>query len=263
MTSLGPVSGRGWRQLLVHPWSLGLLGILFVFALWATLSGLGVVDRLFLPSPAAVLAAGQEELAQGQLVADLVASIRRVFGGFALSALVSIPLGIAMGANTTIGRLLEPLLGILRYMPAPAFIPLLIIYFGVDELPKILLIFIGTLFFNTLMIMDAVKFVPRELIETALTLGGKRADVLTRVIAPSIMPQVLDAFRVNMAAAWNLVIVAELVAAQDGLGKRISLAQRFLRTDQIFLGLIVIGLIGLVIDLGFRFLMRRRCGWAQ
>jgi len=168
-----------------------------------------------------------------------------------------------MGANTTIGRLLEPLLGILRYMPAPAFIPLLIIYFGVDELPKILLIFIGTLFFNTLMIMDAVKFVPRELIETALTLGGKRADVLTRVIAPSIMPQVLDAFRVNMAAAWNLVIVAELVAAQDGLGKRISLAQRFLRTDQIFLGLIVIGLIGLVIDLGFRFLMRRRCGWAQ
>jgi NitT/TauT family transport system permease protein len=77
------------------------------------------------------------------------------------------------------------------------------------------------------------------------------------------MPQVLDAFRVNMAAAWNLVIVAELVAAQDGLGKRISLAQRFLRTDQIFLGLIVIGLIGLVIDLGFRFLMRRRCGWAQ
>jgi len=263
MTSLGTFSGRGWRHLLVHPWSLGLLGILLVFGLWATISSLGVVDRLFLPSPAAVLAAGQEELAQGQLVADLVASVRRVFGGFALSALVAIPLGIAMGANTTLCRLLEPLLGILRYMPAPAFIPLLIIYFGVDELPKILLIFIGTLFFNTLMIMDAVKFVPRELIETALTLGGKRADLLTRVIAPYIMPQALDAFRVNMAAAWNLVIVAELVAAEDGLGKRISLAQRFLRTDQIFLGLIVIGLIGLLIDLGFRLLMRRRCSWAQ
>ena len=90
MTSLGTFSGRGWRHLLVHPWSLGLLGILLVFGLWATISSLGVVDRLFLPSPAAVLAAGQEELAQGQLVADLVASVRRVFGGFALSALVEV-----------------------------------------------------------------------------------------------------------------------------------------------------------------------------
>lgn len=127
MNSLGTFSGRGRRDLLVHPWSLGLLGILLVFGLWATISSLGVVDQLFLPSPAAVLLAGQEQLAQGQLVADLVASIRRVFGGFALSALVAIPLGIAMGANTTLCRLLEPLLGILRYMPAPAFIPLLIL----------------------------------------------------------------------------------------------------------------------------------------
>jgi NitT/TauT family transport system permease protein len=83
------------------------------------------------------------------------------------------------------------------------------------------------------------------------------------VVAPYIAPQVLDAYRINMASAWNLVIVAELVAATEGLGKRISLAQRFLRTDEIFLGLIVIGLIGLAIDLGFRFLMRRSCAWAN
>jgi NitT/TauT family transport system permease protein len=157
---------------------------------------------------------------------------------------------------------LEPLLALLRYMPAPAFIPLLIIYFGVGELPKVLLIFIGTLFFNTLMIMDAVKFVPRELLETTLTLGGRKRDLLLRVITPYIAPQVLDAFRINMAAAWNLVIVAELVAAESGLGKHITLAQRFLRTDQIFLGLIVIGLIGLLIDLTFRMVMRRSCAWA-
>jgi NitT/TauT family transport system permease protein len=185
-----------------------------------------------------------------------------VLGGFGLSALVALPLGIAMGTNTTFCRLLEPLLALLRYMPAPAFIPLLIIYFGLGELPKVLLIFIGTLFFNTLMIMDAVKFVPRELLETTRTLGGKKRDLLLRVITPYIAPQVLDAFRINMAAAWNLVIVAELVAAESGLGKHITLAQRFLRTDQIFLGLIVIGLIGLLIDLGFRMLMRRSCAWA-
>jgi NitT/TauT family transport system permease protein len=176
---------------------------------------------------------------------------------------VALPLGIAMGSSLVICRLLEPLMGLIRYMPAPAFIPLLIIYFGLGELPKILLIFIGTLFFNTLMVMDAVKFVPAELIETALTLGGRRSQLLIRVIAPCIAPQVIDAFRINMAAAWNLVIVAELVAANDGLGKRISLAQRFLRTDEIFLGLLVIGCIGLLIDLGFRQVMRRTCAWAN
>jgi NitT/TauT family transport system permease protein len=251
------------KDLLHHPWILGITGVLLVLAVWTLATSLKLVDPLFLPSPAAVLAAGRAQAAQGLLWADLVASVGRVLGGFALSAAVALPLGIAMGTSTVINRLLEPLMGLIRYMPAPAFIPLLIIYFGLGELPKILLIFIGTLFFNTLMIMDAVKFVPRELVETALTLGGRTSQVLLRVITPCIAPQVIDAYRINMAAAWNLVIVAELVAANEGLGKRISLAQRFLRTDEIFLGLIVIGLIGLVIDLGFRLVMSRGCAWAN
>jgi NitT/TauT family transport system permease protein len=248
---------------LSHPWLLGGAGIALVLILWSVITGSGLVDKLFLPSPAAVWQAGQAQAEQGLLWRDFTASIGRVFGGFALSAVVALPLGIAMGSSVVICRLLEPLMGLIRYMPAPAFIPLLIIYFGLGELPKVLLIFIGTVFFNTLMIMDAVKFVPRELVETALTLGGRKPQVLTRVIAPCIAPQVIDAYRINMASAWNLVIVAELVAATEGLGKRISLAQRFLRTDEIFLGLIVIGLIGLAIDLGFRLLMRRSCAWAN
>jgi NitT/TauT family transport system permease protein len=231
--------------------------------LWGTLTSTATVDPLFLPSPGAVVQAGVLQAQQGMLWRDLTASVGRVFAGFGLSAAVALPLGMAMGTSVVICRLLEPLMGLIRYMPAPAFIPLLIIYFGLGELPKVLLIFIGTLFFNTLMIMDAVKFVPSELIETTLTLGGNQSQLLTRVIAPCIAPQVLDAYRINMAAAWNLVIVAELVAANEGLGKRISLAQRFLRTDEIFLGLIVIGLIGLLIDLGFRQLMRRSCAWAN
>ncbi len=250
------------RRLAMHPWSLGATGLLAVLALWFCISASGLVDSLFLPGPGAVWAAGRAQAAQGMLWKDLTASVGRVLGGFGLSATVALPLGIAMGTSPVICRLLEPLIGLIRYMPAPAFIPLLIIYFGLGELPKILLIFIGTLFFNTLMIMDAVKFVPKELVETALTLGGRQPQVLTRVIGPCIAPQVIDAYRINMAAAWNLVIVAELVAANDGLGKRISLAQRFLRTDEIFLGLIVIGLVGLLIDLGFRLLLRRSCPWA-
>ena len=255
-TSLSP----RWLR---HPWILGLLGIFTVLLLWSLISSSGLVDALFLPSPQGVLEAGQQQWSSGVLIKDALASIQRVFIGFALSAGLALPVGIAMGTNVVVCRLLEPLMGLIRYMPAPAFIPLLIIYFGLGELPKVLLIFIGTFFFNTLMIMDAVKFVPRELIEAARTLGGQGLPILLRVVAPYIAPQVLDAYRINMASAWNLVIVAELVAATDGLGKRISLAQRFLRTDEIFLGLIVIGLIGLLIDLSFRLLMRRSCAWAN
>ena len=251
-----------FRRLIRHPWALGILGIGIVLALWFLVTASGAVNKLFLPSPQAVWQAGQLQWSSGLLLKDAAASIQRVFIGFALSAGLALPVGIAMGTNVVICRLLEPLMGLIRYMPAPAFIPLLIIYFGLEELPKVLLIFIGTFFFNTLMIMDAVKFVPRELVETALTLGGRGLPILTRVVAPFIAPQVLDTYRINMASAWNLVIVAELVAATEGLGKRISLAQRFLRTDEIFMGLIVIGLIGLVIDLGFRALMRRACAWA-
>lgn len=252
-----------FQRLIRHPWALGLLGILTVLLLWWITTASGSVNKLFLPSPQAVWLAGQQQWSSGLLLKDALASIQRVFIGFAMSAGLALPVGIAMGTSPVICRLLEPLMGLIRYMPAPAFIPLLIIYFGLDELPKVLLIFIGTFFFNTLMIMDSVKFVPRELMETARTLGGRTLPILVKVVAPFIAPQVLDTYRINMASAWNLVIVAELVAATEGLGKRISLAQRFLRTDEIFMGLIVIGLIGLLIDLGFRAVMRRACAWAN
>ena len=252
-----------FQRLLRHPWALGIAGIAAVLVLWWLITASGSVNKLFLPSPQAVWSAGQQQWTSGILLKDALASIQRVFIGFALSAGLALPIGILMGTNPVVCRLLEPLMGLIRYMPAPAFIPLLIIYFGLEELPKVLLIFIGTFFFNTLMIMDSVKFVPRELVETARTLGGRTVPILIRVVAPFVAPQVLDTYRINMASAWNLVIVAELVAATEGLGKRISLAQRFLKTDEIFMGLIVIGLIGLVIDLGFRALMRRACSWAN
>jgi NitT/TauT family transport system permease protein len=112
------------------------------------------------------------------------------------------------------------------------------------------------------MVMDSVKFVPRELIETTLTLGGNTKDLLIKVIARYSLPSIIDTLRINIATSWNLVIVAELIAAEVGLGKRIQLAQRFFRTDQIFAELIVLGLIGFTLDMSFRFLLRRTCKWA-
>lgn len=238
------------------------LSITVPFGLWWLVSELNVVNDKFLPSPMQVAAALGGLWSDGFLLGDTAASVMRVALGFLLAAIASVPLGIAMGAFASIRALFEPIIGVVRYMPAPAFIPLLVIYLGLDEAPKIALIFIGTVFFNVLMIMDAVKFVPKDLIETTYTLGGQRRQVLFQVMAPYVVPNIIDTFRINIATSWNLVVVAELVAAETGLGKRIVLAQKFFNTDEIFACLIVLGLIGFILDLSLRYLMRVTCKWA-
>jgi len=243
-------------------WALMVMSVLLPFLLWWAIASTGWINDKFLPTPAMVTTSLLNLWQEGYLLSDTLASFLRVSAGFLLAALVSIPMGIGMGAFPSVRSLLEPLIGIVRYMPAPAFIPLLVIYLGLGEEPKIALIFIGTVFFNTLMIMDAVKFVPKELIETTYTLGGDRRQVLLQVITPYVIPSIFDTLRVNMAASWNLVIVAELVAADSGLGKRIAISQKFFQTDDIFACLIVLGLIGFILDLSLQAAMRMTCQWA-
>ena len=231
--------------------------------LWWLVTTFGNIDPKFLPSPAKVLEAFGRLWSTRELLKDTVASLWRVGVGFLLAAALSIPVGVLMGSFASIRALLEPLFGLMRYMPAPAFIPLLILYLGIGEGPKITLIFIGVFFFNSLMVMDTVKFVPKELIEATYMLGGNRWATLTQVILPHVLPGIIDACRINLAAAWQLVIVSELIAATEGLGRRISVAGRFLKTDEIFVGLIVIGVIGLAFDLLFQYFLRVSCKWAN
>lgn len=231
--------------------------------LWWLITTFGNIDPKFLPSPGKVLEAFGRLWSTRELLKDTVASLWRVGVGFLLAASFSIPVGVLMGSFASIRALLEPIFGLMRYMPAPAFIPLLILYLGIGEEPKITLIFIGVFFFNSLMVMDTVKFVPKDLIESTYMLGGNRLETLFQVIFPHVLPGILDACRINLAAAWQLVIVSELIAATEGLGRRISVAGRFLRTDEIFVGLIVIGVIGLSFDLLFQYLLRVSCKWAS
>jgi len=231
--------------------------------IWWLVTTFGSVDPKFLPSPARVLEAFGRLWSTRELLKDTVASLWRVGVGFLLAVVLSIPVGVLMGSFASIRALLEPLFGLMRYMPAPAFIPLLILYLGIGEEPKITLIFIGVFFFNSLMVMDTVKFVSKDLIEATYTLGGDRWQTLTQVIFPHVLPGIIDACRINLAAAWQLVIVSELIAATEGLGRRISVAGRFLKTDEIFVGLIVIGIIGLTFDLLFQWFLRVSCKWAS
>ncbi|GAB3141122.1 ABC transporter permease [Amycolatopsis stemonae] len=243
-------------------WTLAVLSFVIPLLAWIALSVSGAVDSTYLPSPAAVLKAGVDMASTGELFADLWATTERVLEGFGLAVLISVPLGILMGGFAAGQAFFEPLIGLLRYLPASAFIPLLLIWLGLGEPSKVALLFIGTVFFNTLMTADVVRGVPSSLLDVSYTLGARRGEVLRKVVVPHALPGMIDAIRVNAAAAWNLVVVAELINSAAGLGYRINRAQRFLQTDKIFAVLVLIGIAGVVIDVLLRLLRTRVGKWA-
>jgi NitT/TauT family transport system permease protein len=197
----------------------------------------------------------------GQLGSDTWASVQRILYGYGLAVLVSVPLGLLMGSFRSVWALFEPLFALLRYLPAPAFIPLLIAWLGLDEAPKITLIVIATFFFNTLMVADVARNVPVSLIDVSYTLGARTGEIIRKVIVPHSLPGVIDAVRVNAAAAWGAVVVSEIVASESGLGYRINRLARFQHFADIFAVLIVIALIGLAIDIALRVLRDRVGRW--
>jgi len=243
--------------------ALVAVSLLTPLVFWVVLRESGAVNPIFLPSPAEVFNSGRDMISSGQLGTDTWASVRRVGIGFGLAILISVPLGLAMGSFKAINALFEPFIAFVRYMPATAFVPLLLIWLGLDEAPKIALIVIGTVFFNTLMTANIVWQVPSEMIRVAQTLGAGNLSVFRKVIFPYALPGLIDAARVNLAAAWNLIVVAELVAADEGLGFRIVRAQKFLRTEDIFVILLVIGALGFATDFGLRRLRNRVAPWTQ
>jgi NitT/TauT family transport system permease protein len=240
-------------------WSLTALSVAVPLVGWQVLSM--VIDGRpdYLPGPTDAVGAGIEMARSGQLLTDAWATVARVLQGFGLAVLVSVPLGILMGSFPAGQALLEPLVGLLRYLPASAFIPLLIIWLGLGEPSKVALLFLAAFFFNTLMTADAVRQVPLGLVDVSYTLGARRGEVLRKVIVPYALPGMIDSIRVNAAASWSFVVVAELIASESGLGYRIVRAQRFNQIDRIFAVLVVIALVGLTIDLLLR-LARDRVG---
>ncbi|GAB4215628.1 MAG: hypothetical protein OHK0012_16200 [Synechococcales cyanobacterium] len=194
---------------------------------------------------------------------DILASTFRVAVGFSLAGLVGIPVGVLMGTFYSMESLFSPIVGTVRYMPIVAFVPLVVIWAGIGEGAKILIIFLGDVLYNALMVADAVKFIPDEMLNVAYTLGLNRKQVFFRVIVPAVFPSILDTLRVNIAGAWNFLVISELVSAQNGLGYRISQSQRFLQTDKVLFCILVIGVIGLLIDFGLKTLSKMLTPWAD
>lgn len=235
--------------------------MLLPLAAWWWLSGSGLMDKVFMPSPLDVVSRVYTWFTNDRLLNDIWISTYRVVVGFALSALLAIPLGLMIGTYRPVQALLEPLTDFIRYMPAVAFIPLVMLWVGIDESSKIAIIFIGTFFQMVLMVAEDVRRVPINQIEAAQTMGAARGEIVSLVIFQSAKPALLDTMRITMGWAWTYLVVAELVAANSGLGYSILKAQRFMQTDKIFAGIILIGLIGLAIDQLFRLLHRKSFPW--
>jgi len=250
----GPLSRRQYGVFAV-------LGLLAPLALWWLVSSSASVDKVFMPGPVDVFSRLVTWYTEDELMSDIWISVYRVTAGFALSALIALPLGLMIGTFRPVQAVLEPLTDFIRYMPAVAFIPLVMLWVGIEESSKIAIIFIGTFFQMVLMMAEDVRRVPLAQIEAAQTMGATRGESIKLVIFQSAKPALLDTLRVTMGWAWTYLVVAELVAANSGLGYSILKAQRFLQTDKIFVGILLIGLIGLVMDQLFRLAHRKAFPW--
>jgi NitT/TauT family transport system permease protein len=205
---------------------------------------------------------GWNLLAQHGFLKDIGVTIWRVVGGFVLAAAVGVPLGMAMGAYKPVEAFFEPFISFSRYLPASAFIPLLILWAGTGEAQKLLVIFVGSFFQIVLMVAVAVGNTRRDLVEAAYTLGASDRAIVTRVLLPSAAPEIAEILRLVLGWAWTYVIVAELIGASSGIGHMIMDSQALLNTGQIIFGIIVIGVIGLISDFLFKALNRRLFVWS-
>ena len=254
MQPMQPI-GNGARIL------LGILFFVLFFAFWGVATLGGFVSPTFLADPITMVKDGYDLIANQGFLSDIGMTVWRVLGGFIMASIVAIPLGIAMGAYKPIEALLEPFVSFARYLPASAFVPLLILWSGIGETQKLLVIFIGAVFQLNLMIAVIVSNTRRDLVEAAYTLGAKDRGVIRRVLVPSSAPDIAETLRLVLGWAWTYVIVAELIGASSGIGYMIINSQALMATGQIIFGIIVIGVIGLISDLAFKYINRWLFAW--
>jgi NitT/TauT family transport system permease protein len=242
---------------------LACLGFVTLVGLWFLLTLTGFVPKLFLPSPGDVLHQITHGPSLREWLTDLVRSCTRVFAGFLLAALLGIPLGLYIGTWARFEAITAPLVEMARYVPVPALLPLCILWAGVEESQKILVIFLGTFFQLIVAVAAASRATPREFVDVARTLGLSEQKTLWRVVLPATWPSIFETLQISLGWAWSYLVVAEIVAAGSGIGYRIMWAQRYLQVGLVFVGILELALLGLATDFMFRLLRKRLFKWAQ
>ena len=243
---------------------LGLVLPVVVLTIWCVASYGGFAPPDFLPSPTEVVRGTLQLFIQYDLLGAIWVSARRIMLAFLLASAVALPLGVLMGAFEPINRMFEPIVSPLRYMPISAFIPLLILWFGIYESQKVAFLFLGVFVYLLPVVISSIRAVPEELVQTSLTLGASRWQAVTTVLLPSALPEIFDSFRVMNAISWTYVILAEAVnPGQGGLGYIVQLAYQHQKASWSFAGLLVIGGIGLLTDSMIRAASRLLFRWRE
>jgi NitT/TauT family transport system permease protein len=243
--------------------ALGLVAPALVLAAWCILSYGHLAPPSFVPSPTEVVRGTIQLFVQEDLGSAILVSTRRIALAFLLASAVALPIGVAMGAFEPVNRFFEPIVAPLRYMPISAFIPLLILWFGIYEKQKIAFLFLGVFVYLLPVVVSSIRAVPDELVQTALTLGASKGQVVRTVLVPAALPEIFDSFRVMNAISWTYVILAEAVNPEHGLGYMVQLAYSHQKPSWSFAGLLVIGGIGLLTDFLIRSLSDVLFRWRE
>src|SRR5262245_8107569 len=245
--------------------AMNLVSIAGVLLLWWLTTHGGWIKPLFLPEPEAIWFAFKQAVAgdldSHTLWVHFFWSMYRVFSAFLLAVVIGIPVGIAMGVSRHARGLFDPPIEFYRPLPPLAYLPLMIIWFGIGEQAKIILLFLAIFAPVALAARAGVKSVPQEQIQAALSMGATREQVVRYVIVPGALPEILVGLRIGMGVGWTTLVAAEMVAADAGLGKMVYNASNFLRTDVVILGILAIGFVAYVFELLMRMLERRLVPW--
>jgi len=243
--------------------ALAFIMPVLVLGAWCVVSYGHLAPPDFVPSPTEVVRGTLQLFLQYDLATAILVSTKRIVLSFLLAAAVALPLGILMGAFAPIHHVFEPIMAPLRYMPISAFIPLLILWFGIYEKEKIAFLFLGVFVYLLPVVVSAIRAVPEELVQTALTLGASKMQVIRTVLVPAALPEIFDSFRVMNAIAWTYVILAEAVNPGQSLGYMVQLAYSHQRASWSFAELIVIGGIGLFTDFLIRTISGMLFRWRE
>lgn len=243
---------------------LAVSGALTLFLVWELgAHSVPASKAKFFPPIEQVLVALYDLFATKGFIYDVLWSCARIYSAYILAIAVALPLAVAMGSFQNLRSTLNPTLSALRYLPAASFIPLLLVWFGPTDTAKVLLLFLGVVWFLVAGMLSNVLSVSGELVESALTMGASRKTVVLNVILPASGPSLMTSARDLSAVAWTYLVIAEVVGAQSGIGAMMMRAGRFMNVDSIIAGIVTIGILGVVTDMAFRFAHRMTFPWAQ
>jgi taurine transport system permease protein len=244
---------------------ISIVTIVSLLLAWTLVTNAGWIKPLFLPSPQAVGLQFWEYLTGAAndkpLWQHFVASMGRVFAAFALAVVTAVPVGIAMGMSRVARGIFDPPIEFYRPLPPLSYLPLIIIWFGIDELPKVLLIFLSCFAPLALAARSGMKSASQEQINAAYSMGASYGQVIRHVILPSALPEILVGMRIAIGFGWTTLVAAEMVAANVGLGQMVLNASNFLRTDIVIMGIVVIGVVAYLFDLLMRWVEKRLVPW--